>query len=273
MSTPPRLLLLDGTSVVRRVYEAVPGDDGPQRVDGAITASLHSIKRSLGEHQPTHFLAAFDHDGPTWRHALMPAFKATRKPMFTGLRDGLPNLFSNMTDLGFAWSCTEGVEADDVIATIAQRAVRRGFEVIVASNDLDMCVLLEDGVKVYGHFAKEWRGMDWLTSVHGISPLQIPDYLALIGDDRKNIPGLKGVGPARAKALLNEYGDLESILAEPLDLPGRNGWLIRGLSDELRQWRNVLRLKFDVPVQIRPADLALPNRQKEPRPSKAPSEV
>ena len=265
MSQAPRLLLLDGTSVVRRVYEAVPGDDSPSRVEGALSASLHSIMRSLKEHQPTHFLAAFDAGGKTWRHGLMPEFKANRPQMYQGLRDNMPVLFSRLDDHKFAWACAEGVEADDVIATIAKKAVHRGFEVIVASNDIDMCVLLADGVKVYGHFSKEWRGLNWLSRVHGIAPHQIPDYLAMIGDEGKGIRGVPGVGTSRAKAMLNEYGDLETILEHIMDITGKFTWLMRTMGEELLLWRNVLRLKFDCPVSIRPAELALPNRTREPK--------
>lgn len=269
MSQAPRLLLLDGTSVVRRVYEAIPGEDSPERVQGALQASMHSIMRALKDHQPTHFLAAFDAGGTTWRHELMPGFKANAPQMYSGLREGLVTLFNRMDEHKFAWTCAEGVEADDVIATIATRAARRGFEVVVASNDIDMCALIQDGVQVYGHFAKQWRNAEWLARTHGISPLQVADYLAMIGDDRKGIPGVPGVGPSRAKSMLNEYGSLESILENIMIINGKFTWAMRTMGEDLLLWRNVLRLKLDCPVSIRPAELALPNRAREAKPSRA----
>ena len=222
MTAPQTLLLLDGTSVVRRVYEAVPGEDSAARVDGAITASLHSIKRALSEHQPTHFLAAFDHGGSTWRHELMPGFKATRAPMYPGLRDALPRLYADMEALGFSWISSPGVEADDVIATIASRAAARGFNVIVASNDVDMCALLTSGVRVYNHFAKAWRNEDWLGAEWGISPAQVPDAMALIGDERKSVPGIFGIGIKVAAKLLTEHKDLEGVIAAAPAPPRQN---------------------------------------------------
>jgi 5'-3' exonuclease len=273
MTARPKLLLLDGTSVVRRVYEAVPGDKTPGRLDGVLQATMHSIMRSLKEHQPTHFLGAFDAGGPTWRHGLMPTFKLNAPKMDPDLREAMPTLFDRMSEHGFAWVCAPGVEADDVIGTIGVKAYQRGFDVIVASNDIDMCALLEHGLSVYGHFSKEWRGVDWLSRVHGISPQQVPDYLALIGDDRKNIPGVRGIGSTRAKGLLNQYGDLESIIQNASELPGKHCYLIERLGDELRLSRDVLRLKLDVPVSIKPAELALPNRPREARPARVPTEA
>lgn len=256
----PKLLLLDGTSVVRRVWEAVPGEPGPARVDGALTASMHSIKRALAEHQPTHFLAAFDAAGKTWRHDLFEQYKEARPPMFEGLRAALPQLFAQMDSLGFAWASPPGVEADDVLATVSVRAVARGFDVIVASNDVDLCSLLSEDVRVYSHFAKEWRGKEWLEKNLGVRPEQIADYMALVGLDKKSVDGVAGVGPKTAARLLAEHGTLEGVLAAASEIPGKLGERLRSAGNLCRRNRQLFTLKRDVEINIRPSQLALPNR-------------
>ncbi|ABM97009.1 5'-3' exonuclease [Methylibium petroleiphilum] len=262
MSTRPKLLLLDGTSVVRRVYEAVPGDDGPARVDGAITASMHSIKRALGEHLPTHFLAAFDDGGPTWRHQLLPTYKSTRKPMYEGLRAALPRLYRDMESLGFSWVSPPGVEADDVIGTIAHRAAARGFEVVIVSNDVDMCALLSANVRVYNHFAREWRDETWLASQIGITPAQVSAYIGLVGEEKKSVPGVAGVGPKTAAKLLAQHGDLDGVLAAAAEMPGKIGERLRAGAEACRLSQALGTLKLDVDLSIRPSQLALPNRNR-----------
>lgn len=261
MTAQQTLLLLDGTSVVRRVYEAVPGEDSAARVDGAITASLHSIKRALSDHQPTHFLAAFDHGGCTWRHELMPGFKATRAPMFQGLRDALPRLYAAMQEIGLSWTSPAGVEADDVIATIATRAASRGFHVVVASNDVDMCALLTTGVRVYNHFAKAWRNEGWLAEQWGIAPEQVPDAMALVGEEKKSVPGIFGIGTKVAAKLLAEHKDLEGVISAASSMKGKLGPRIVEGASACRLARRLFTLKRDVDLTISPRQLALPNRR------------
>lgn len=262
----PTLLLLDGTSVVRRVYEGVPGEDSPERAQGAITASLHSIKRSLKEHQPTHFLAAFDPAGSTWRHDLHPDYKVLRKPMYPGLRDQLPSLYGQMSDLGFRSICHPGVEADDTIGTIATKAAARGFVVVIVSNDVDMCSLLGPRIRVYSHFSKRWHDENWLFENWGVQPGQVSDAKALIGDQDKSIAGIAGVGPKIAARLLREHGDLEGVLSAAPKIKGVIGQRLVEGAEACRLGKKLFTLKRDVDLTIRPSELALPNRTWTPRP-------
>ncbi|MBG6083110.1 5'-3' exonuclease [Rubrivivax gelatinosus] len=256
----PKLLLLDGTSVVRRVWEAVPGEEGPQRVEGVLAASMHSIKRALAEHQPTHFLAAFDAGGTTWRHALFESYKMTRPPMFAGLRAALPQLYAQMEALGFAWVSPPGVEADDTLATVSVRAAARGFDVVVVTNDMELCVLLVHGVRVYSHFARAWRDAAWLEKRLGVRPHQVPGHMALVGLEKKSVPGVKGVGPKTASRLLVEHGTLEAVLAAAPQIPGKLGERLREAAPLCRRNLQLFTLKTDVVVGLRPSQLALPNR-------------
>ena len=221
---------------------------------------MHSIKRALAEHQPTHFLAAFDAGGRTWRHDLFPEYKESRAPMYQGLREALPRLYSEMESLGFAWASPVGVEADDTLGTVAVRAAARNFDVVVATHDVDMCALLAYGVRVYSHFAKEWRDAAWLEKQTGVSPERVVDYMALVGLDKKSIDGVEGVGPKTAAKLLAEHGTLDGVLAAAGSIPGKLGERLRSAEALCRRNRQLFSLKLDVEVNLRPSQLALPNR-------------
>jgi DNA polymerase-1 len=263
----PRLLLVDGTSVVRRIYEKVAsvqagksaekGQDSPELADGALKSSWGSFLRGLREHEPTHFLAAFDHGGQTWRHRVYPNYKADRKPMARCLAEALPGFLERMNNAGMRTLRVPDVEADDTIATLALKAVARGFEVILAASDKDMYKLLESGVKVYDHFQSEWRDADWVRNRFGVSPSQMTDYLALMGDETDGIPGIDGVGEKTAAKLLLEHGDLESVLAAT-DIKGKVGERLRDGAGVARLSRALAALKTDVELGITPRDLRIP---------------
>jgi len=262
MSPLPRinqkLLIVDGLSIVRRVYEAVKGDDTPERADGALKSSWFSILRALREHEPTHFLAAFDHRGPTWRHELYPEYKANRRPMAQALTDAMPEFIEHLNNSGLRSLSVPGVEADDTMSTLAVRAVSRGFDVVVLTSDKDMYFLLEHGVQVYDHFMSEWRDHDWIRSHFGVEPAQMTDFLALMGDETDGIPGIEQVGIKTAAKLLNQFGTLDAVLDNAHLIAGKLGEKIRSSVDIARLSRQLATVDLDVDIGISPRDIVLP---------------
>jgi 5'-3' exonuclease len=258
----PVLLLVDGMNVVRRVYEAVPGNDD-NKVEGVLASSWGSIMRALREHGPTHFLAAFDHGGPTWRHKLYPDYKVSRDPMAPALRESMPWFLGRLNEAGLRALSVPGVEADDVIATLAMRAIERGFRVIVLSTDKDLCRLVEHGVELRDHFKNCWRDQAWVRERFGVLPRQITDYLALVGDDMDDIPGVPGVGVKTAVKLLAEYGDVKGVLAAAPDIKGKLGESLRQNAPLAMLSFRLASLKLDVDLgRLTPRDIQLPQEMR-----------
>ena len=254
----PKLLLVDGTSIVRRVFEAVKGDDTPERAEGSLNSSWGSFMRALREHEPTHFLAAFDHGGETWRHRLFSQYKADRKPMSAHLHAALPGFLERLNSAGMRTLRVPDVEADDTLTTLALKAVERGFEVVLLASDKDLYKLLASGVCIYDHFQSEWRDAEWVQERYGVTPDKMTDYLALMGDDVDGIPGVDGVGEKIAARLLSEYGDVEGVIAASDDIKGKLGERLRDSFAVARLSRRLATMRTDVPLGLTPRDIQLP---------------
>ena len=240
------LLLIDGFNVVRRIYEAVPGPDSPQKAEGAVNASIASLRRALEEHEPTHVLAAFDHGGSTWRHELFPAYRANRRPMPEPLKEALPELFKRIVALGVPIALIPGVEADDVIATAFGRWKATGRKsATILSTDKDLTALVADGARVWDHFSHHWRDEAWIQGKFGVPTRLVHDLLALTGDSADGIPGVPGVGVKTAAKWLNTCGSLEQLLAEAITVPGKAGEALCEHLETVRLARQLVSFKTD----------------------------
>lgn len=245
------LLLADGLNIVRRVYEANPAPDSPEKADGAVRSSLASFRRALVEHRPTHFLAAFDHGGQTWRHDLYPQYKADRKPMPPDLLARIPDIQEQLSAMGLAHCSVPGVEADDVIPTVGLHWKRtRPGRVIVLSTDKDLAVLLPAGIEIRDHFKPEWRDAAWVQAKFGVPPSLLGDFLALMGDSTDGIPGVPGVGQKTAAKLLLEYGSLEALLARAGEVKGKIGESLRASMAEARISKQLVSFKTDLTLGL-----------------------
>jgi len=207
-----RFLIVDGLNVVRRIHEANPAPESPDKGAMTLRNSLGSIRRLLREVQPTHMLLAFDAPGPNWRHEAVPGYDKERKPMPTSLAAVMPQLYDELRLAGYMLIAPVNVEADDTIATAALRARARGIDTVICSTDKDLTVLLAQGARIRDHFSSTWRDLDWCMAKFGVTPQKIPDLLALWGDKVDGIAGVPGVGAKTAAKLLNEYGLLEDVL-------------------------------------------------------------
>jgi DNA polymerase-1 len=246
-----RLLLIDGLNLVRRVYEANPVEDSPEKAQGALRFSLASFIRALKEHQPTHVLAPFDHGGLTWRHELYPAYKQGRKPIPQPLRDVLPELFERLAQMGVTPIRVAGVEADDVIATACHHwtAGQRG-EVTVLSTDKDLAALMVLGARIRDHFKPEWRDEAWVQNKFGVAADKLHDLLALTGDSTDGVPGVPGVAAKTAAKLLHAYGSLDGVLTSASSVKGKLGESLQAHVDTVRLARELVTLRTDVPLGL-----------------------
>jgi protein Xni len=245
-----RLLLIDGLNLIRRVYAAQPGEDGPERTQSALTASTQSLLRALRECRPTHAVCVFDSEEPGWRSALYPEYKAGRTPMAEDLHANLPQFKDAFLKCGVSSLEFPAMEADDIIASLARKLAEFKGEVIILSTDKTFFQLLSGHITVRDHFRKKNLGSDDVTEKFGIMPEQFEDLLALSGDSTNNIPGVPTVGPKTAARLLNEIGDMEDILAVAHTIPGKLGEMLYKHGDDARLSKKLVRLKTDLSLGL-----------------------
>lgn len=244
------LLLVDALNLVRRVYAAQPGEDGPERADGARVSSAQSLRRALRQCRPTHAACVFDGEGPSWRHELDPAYKEGHAPMPEALAAALPAYREAFRELGVASLDFPGLEADDVIATIAVKTAAAGATAIVLSTDKIFAELLPAGVRVRDHFRGRELDHDAVRAKFGVRPDQLADYLALAGDRGSNIPGVPGIGPKRAAELLERCGSLEAALAAADEIEGLVGERLREHAEAARLCRRLVALRTDLELGV-----------------------
>lgn len=220
----PFLLLLDGLNILRRCYEANPAADSPEKADAACSAALRSMERAIRERAPSHLLVVFDSGEKNWRHRLYPDYKVKRKPMPAPLA-AVYGTWQQVLAARWPIMVAQDEEADDTLLRVGLMARRDGFVVEVRSTDKDMGVLAAYGIAVHAHFTDEFHDAAWCQKKFGVSPLQLTDYLALMGDATDGIPGVARVGHKTASSLLQTYGTLEAILAaaQAGKIPGKVG--------------------------------------------------
>lgn len=261
VAPPPKLLIIDGTAIVRRVNEAVKGGDELARVQGVLKSSWESILRALREHEPTHFFAAFDHPGPGWRHEIYSDYKKDRVPPSPELVEAMPGFIEKLRNSGLMSMTLPGQEGDDLINTLAIRALahKRNFVVVIASaGDKDLLPLLEEGAHIFDHFASKVRDHAWVKSKYGVEPSQMVDFLSLMGDETDGIPGIRGVGETRAARLLSQYGTMDAVFENAAELTGKVGNTIRESRDAAELSRRLVRMRRDLDLGVTPRDLLLP---------------
>ena len=208
------VLLIDGLNLIRRVYAAVPGEEGTAaHHDGVLQSMGRSVTRAITDTQATHALCAMDAPGPGWRHNLHPSYKLSRPPMPAALRQMLPDIAQTLSAMRVPSVQVPRAEADDLLTSIALKVVGHGgATAVILSTDKSMLSLLRPGIKVRNHFERRDLDASYVLEKFGITPEQLPDWLALVGDAAQGIPGVKGVGPKTASALLRTYTGLEAIL-------------------------------------------------------------
>jgi len=259
-----RLLLIDALNLIRRVYAAQPGEDGPERADGARTSSLQSLVRGLREAKPTHVVCVFDGGGPSWRHALLPDYKAGHKPMPEALADALGSYREAFREVGVDSFSKAGLEADDVIGTIARKAVVAGSAVTVLSTDKIFLGLLAADVRIRDHFKGVDAREEDVVARFGVRSEQLADLLALAGDHGNNIAGIPGIGAKTAADLLGRFGSLEAVLAASDEIPGKLGERLRESAATARLCRVLVGLRTDLDLGINLSDfryLPTPGRE------------
>jgi 5'-3' exonuclease len=208
-----RFLLVDALTMGRRVYAAHPGDEGPEKAEGAKTSCAKSLRRALRECEPTHAVVVFEGREPSWRHLLFRDYKIDHKPMPEALRVALPEYREAFASLGVTSFEVPKVEADDVIGTLATKIADAGGQAIILSTDKIFLQLLSDRIFVRDHFKKTYLDHAYVVKKFGVDSKRFVDFLALAGDGTNSIRGVPGVGPKTAARLIGDFGSLDAMLA------------------------------------------------------------
>lgn len=215
-----KILLIDGHSILNRAFYGLPDLTNSEGLHtNAIYGFLNILFKMLEEEKPDYLTVAFDLPAPTFRHEMYDAYKGTRKPMPSELREQVPVMKDVLKAMGIAIISKEGYEADDLLGTVAKRSEAKGMDVTVLSGDRDLLQLATDHIciripktkggktTIEDYFAKD------VQEKYQLSPLQIIELKALMGDTADNIPGLPGVGEKTATKLLLEYKNVENAYA------------------------------------------------------------
>ena len=224
----PPFVLVDGSYFLFRAYHALPPlttSTGLQT--NAIRGAISAIQKLMRRIQPTHMAVIFDTPEPTFRHALSSIYKGDRPSMPEELSQQIPYLHNLIRALGIPLHTLPGAEADDVIGTLAKRAEKAGYQVLISTGDKDMAQLVTDKVTLEDSFKDKPMDVDGVFEKFGVWPNQIIDYLTLMGDASDGIRGVPGVGAKTAAKLLNEYGSIGGILENVDKIKGKVGQSIK----------------------------------------------
>jgi len=245
-----RLLLVDGSSYLYRAFHAMPDlravpDDPTSAATGAIRGMVNMMQ-SLRKEVPADFAACvFDAKGPTFRDAIYPEYKAQRSPMPDDLRAQIPPIHKVVRLLGWAVLDVPGVEADDVIGTLAVMAAAQGIEVIISSGDKDLAQLVDEHITIVDTMNGKRRDLAGVEAEFGVPARLMVDYQTLVGDTVDNVPGVEKVGPKTAAKWLQEYGSLDALVANAHAIKGVAGQNLRQALDWLPTGRSLLTVKTD----------------------------
>ncbi|MGI2854441.1 DNA polymerase I [Shewanella algae] len=210
------LVLVDGSSYLYRAYYAPPHlTNSKGEATGAVYGVVNMLRSLLGKYKPHQMAVVFDAKGPTFRNEMYAEYKAHRPPMPDDLRNQIAPLHAIIEALGLPLLCIPGVEADDVIGTLASRASKEGRAILISTGDKDMAQLVDDNVTLINTMTDTIMGPEEVTSKFGVGPELIIDLLALMGDKADNIPGLPGVGEKTALAMLTGAGGVAKLLQQP----------------------------------------------------------
>ena len=252
------LLLVDGSSYLYRAFHALPDlRNHRNEPTGAIHGVLNMLRRLHKDYQADYSACVFDAKGKTFRDDLYPEYKAHRPPMPDDLAAQIAPLHECIRAMGWPMLIVDGVEADDVIGTLAKLAVRENMRCIISTGDKDITQLVSPQVTLVNTMSNEILDEAGVLAKFGIPPARMLDYLALVGDTADNIPGVEKVGPKTAVKWLTQYGTLDNIIAHANEIGGAVGENLRKALDWLDKSRELLTIKCDVVLPLGLHDLGL----------------
>jgi DNA polymerase-1 len=258
------LLLVDGSSYLYRAFHAMPDLRSPTGLPtGAIQGVLNMLRRLQKDYPADYSACVFDAKGKTFRDDWYPEYKANRPSMPDDLRAQIEPLHEAVAAYGWNILMIDGVEADDVIGTLAQQATQGGARCIVSTGDKDLTQLVNSQVQLINTMSNETLDEAGVLAKFGVPPERIVDYLTLVGDTVDNVPGVTKCGPKTAVKWLTQYGTLDNLVAHANEVSGVVGENLRAALDWLPQGRRLVTVKCDVELPVHFDQLAAPAQDTE----------
>ncbi len=256
-ASPPDLILVDASSYLYRAFNALPPlTNSRGEPTGALFGVLNMLAKFLKDYRPKRLALVFDAPGRTFRDELFAEYKAHRPPMPDDLRSQIEPLHAAIAAQGLPLLRIEGVEADDVIGTLARRAARAGQRVLISTGDKDMAQLVDESITLVNTMSNTVLDRDGVKAKFDVFPEQIIDYLALVGDSSDNIPGIDKVGPKTAAKLLAQYGTLDNLIAHVGEISGKVGENLRAGLATLQLSRQLATIDTTLDLSVSLDDLA-----------------
>ena len=250
------IILVDGSSYLYRAYHALPPlMTSNNQPTGAIKGVISMIKRILIDHPESPLAVVFDAKGKNFRHDMYSEYKANRPPMPEDLVLQIEPIHSIISLMGIKLIMVSGVEADDVIGTLAEQARQKKLNTVISTGDKDMTQLVCESVSVVNTMSGELLDESGVIKKFGVDPDHITDYLALIGDKSDNVPGVDKVGPKTAVKWLQEYSDIEGVINNAESIGGKVGENLRSSIETLKLANELVKIKIDVPLDVGIEDL------------------
>jgi DNA polymerase-1 len=263
-SEQPPLVLVDGSSYLFRAYYALPDlTTKAGEPTGAIRGVISMIRKLAKDYPGSPVAVVFDAPGKTFRDDMYSEYKANRSTMPDDLREQIQPIHDLIHAMGLPLICIEGVEADDVIGTYATMATEQKRDTVISTGDKDMAQLVSEHVTLVNTMTDTHMDRQGVVDKFGVTPEQIVDYLALMGDSVDNIPGVPKVGPKTAAKWLNEYGTLDELMQRADEIKGKIGENLRNALEQLPLSKALTQIKCDVvlPLSLEELQPSEPNQQ------------
>lgn len=255
-STTKPLILVDGSSYLYRAFHAMPSLMNSKGMPtGAVYGVINMLRKLINDYDPEHMVVVFDAKGKTFRDELYDKYKATRKVMPPELAQQIEPIHTIVKALGLPILVIEGVEADDVIGTLAKHAKEHGMETIISTGDKDLAQLVDSHITLINTMTNSLLNPESVKEKFGITPEQIIDYLSLVGDTSDNIPGVPQVGPKTAVKWLQEYETLDNLITNADKIKGKVGDNLRAFLPQLPLSKSLATIKLDVALNVNLTDL------------------
>ncbi len=250
------LYLVDGSSYLYRAFHALPKlSNSNGEPTGALLGVANMLRRLVREADGAHIGVVFDAKGPTFRHEMYSEYKANRPPMPPDLQKQIEPIHELVKTLGLPLIQVDGVEADDVIGTLATKADKEGMNCIISTGDKDMAQLVTGRITLVNTMTESSMDREGVKNKFGVTPEQIADFLALTGDKSDNIPGVEKCGPKTAAKWLQAYGDLDQVMSHAGEIGGKIGEYLREALDILPLSRDLATIRCDLDLDAAPDDL------------------
>jgi DNA polymerase I len=252
-----KLILVDGSGYLYRAFHALPPlTNSRGEPTGAVLGVLNMLNKMIKEEAPDRIAVVFDAPGRTFRDDLFDEYKAHRTPMPDDLRAQVQPLYDTVAAMGVPLLRVPGVEADDVIGTLAKQAADAGFKVLISTGDKDMAQLVGPNVELLNTMSNTRLDRIGVKAKFDVFPEQIVDYLALVGDTSDNIPGVTSVGPKTAAKWLNQYQNLDTLIAHAADVSGKVGENLRNELPMLELSRKLATIDTTLQLEVAPEQLS-----------------